>query len=323
MNKQITLLIFFFCVGTLAMRAQSKQDSLFLSRIVSNPELVEGKAYLLETEKQKLSSEHGKSRFIKASDEPAFDLRGELTNSLHYSVFGDSPITYNGFKTEKVKIDKEKYDCAVLSFTCKGQQYKAYDPGFTKPHSRLYYRLIEADLLKELQTQLVGKTFYTRTANWWQYDETRMNSNLKLTKAEEGTCKYCPVTVTRVVNNYNDYYIVLFRQGAQGREYCFDDIEINDKTGISTDFMRYFTFENPKARYPKISAERWEQIKRQKITKGFTPEEVKAAYGKADEVMTENDDETWVYYNHGGKDYAVYFKGGVVDKVVSQTTRLY
>ena len=139
----------------------------------------------------------------------------------------------------------------------------------------------------------------------------------------EGTCKYCPVTVTRVVNDYDEKYIVLFKQNNQGDEYAFGNVVFDKDYKGFLNFARYFTFTNPQEKYPNIPQERWEQIMAQKVRKGFTPDEVKIAYGKPDEVYTEDDNETWVFYNLNKKDYAITFKDGVVDKVESQTSTYY
>ncbi len=321
MKIQILLLMMALCWYCFGANAQCRQDSLFLKQMVSHKELIEGKAYLLEAEEQHSSTEYGKSRFIKSGDTPQFDRRGDLTNVVPYSVFGSKPIVFKGVKTDKVEIEKEKYDCLVLSFLCDGQLYKAMEVGRAQMPPRAYYNLIEADFLKEARTQLVGKTLYIKTAKWDVYDETRMNSNRKLTKTEDATCKYCPVTVTRVENDYDNYYIVLFKKENAGPEYCLGNIGFDYNRFRY--FTEYFTFENPKLQYPKMSKERWEQVMTQKITKGFTPEEVIAAYGKSDEQQGEDDNETWIYYNVNGKDYSITFNQGIVDKIVWQSSRYY
>ncbi len=324
MKKQITLSVFILFIGIFSLQAQCKQDSLFLKQMISNPKLIESKSYFFETERQHSDPQFGKSGLIKAKDTPTFNSRGELTNGIPYATFGNKPITFKGTKTDKVEINNEKLLCLVLSFTCDGEQYKTYEVGYAEPRGRNYYKLIEADFLKEAQKQLIGKTLYTKTAKWEQYNENEMNSNRKLSKIEDGesACKYCPVVITRIDNDYDDKYIVLFKKGNQGKEYCFGNVTFNyAEINSFLNFTRYFTFENPQTKHPTISQERWDEIMNQKIKKGFTPEEVKIAYGKPDDVVTEDDDETWIYYNYCRKDYAITFKNGIVDKVVSQSVR--
>jgi hypothetical protein len=188
---------------------------------------------------------------------------------------------------------------------------------------RSYYKLVEADFIHGLNKLLVGQTLYTKSANWLKYNEDRLNSNSKTVPVREGTCKYCPVTVTRVVNDYDDKYLVLFKQHNEGNEYAFGNVIFDKNERSNLNFMRIFTFTNPHEAYPGIPQERWEQIMLQNVRQGFTPEEVKIAYGEADATYAENDDETWVYYNLNNRDYAIIFKDGAVEKTVSQTSRSY
>lgn len=325
MNKQILLLTMSLFAGTFIAQAQSKQDSLFLQQpqLISNPLLIKGKAYLLETEKQKSTSEYRKSRFLRDKEKPIYFDNGDLANGVPFAVFGSHPIVYNGSKTDKIKIGKKKYPCQILSFTCNGQKYQTYELGLDESISERRYSLMDADYLKQLETLLAGKTLYTKTARWDTYHEDRMNSNAKLTRAEENTCKYCPVTVSRVVQDYDDKYIVLFRKENQDEEYCFGGVVFEGKISAFSNFTRYFTFENPQIHHPEVTQERWEQIMAQAPKKGFTANEVKIAFGKPDETTSEDEDETWIYYNHNKKDYAITINNGIVTKVVSQSSRYY
>ncbi|MCL2651175.1 MAG: hypothetical protein FWD60_09165 [Candidatus Azobacteroides sp.] len=309
-----------FLLGTLStIQAQCKQDSLFLQQMVGNSKLIEGKAYFFQTDKQHSSPEYNKSRLIKEKDAPVFDFNEQLTNGLPFNEFGNKPIVFKNVKMGEVKIGTETRPCYILSFTCDKQNYCAYE--FRESSQRETYNLIEADILNNANKLLVGKTLYTKSANWFKYDETKINSNLELEPVREGTCKYCPVTVTRVVNDYDDMYLVLFKPDNQEEEYCFINIKLGK--GVKSDFVHFLTFANPREKYSDISQERWEQIMSQKVKKGFTPDEVKIAYGKPDEVYTEDDNETWVFYNLNKKDYSITFKDGLVDKVASQTSTYY
>jgi hypothetical protein len=324
MSRQIFLLTISLFAGTFFVQAQSKQDSLFLQQLGSSPLLVEGKAYLLETEKQKSTSEYQKSQFLRDKEKPVFLVNGDLANGLPYAVFGSNPIVFNGIKTDKIKIDNKEYPCQILSFTCNGKKYKTCELGLNQTYEHSRYSLMDADFLKAIETQLVGKTLYTKTANWQEYHEDRMNSNRKLTDINENTCKYCPVTVSRVVQDYDEKYIVLFRKMNQNEEYCFGGVGFDSqKTGSFMHFTQYFTFENPQTHYPDITQERWEQIMAQAVKKGFASDEVKIAFGPPDKITTEDEEETWIYYNHNKKDYAVTINDGIVTKVISQSASYY
>jgi hypothetical protein len=319
MNKHLFTFVLFLLGGLSAAQAQNNRDSLFLHQIpVSNPKIIEGKAYYFETVEQHSLR---KSRLFNENDTPLFDRSENPTNGIPYAEFGNKPIVFNNVKTGTVKVGEENRLCFILSFTCDKKTFFAYN--FRESLLRSSYNLIEADFFNQLNKLLVGQTLYTRSANWLNYNEDKLNSNLKTEPVREGTCKYCPVTVTRVENDYDDNYLVLFKQNTQGNEYAFGNVEFEKDNRSSFNFLRYFTFTNPQETYPDISQERWEQIMAQNVRKGFTPDEVMTAYGKADEIYTEDDDETWVYINRNKKDYAITFKDGIVEKVVSQTSRYY
>lgn len=326
MNRYFFALLLFLSGGLSASHAQGREDSLLLAQMVSSPNLIKGKAYLVETEEQYSSPEFGISRLVKEGETPLFDARGELVNGVPYTEFGNNLIVFNAVKAGrttiavqevkngKIKVEKRKQDGYVVSFSCDGLNYCAYT-GSESP-SRGYYNLIEADLLNKANELLVGKTLYTQTAAWLDSASNRAGRP-NPQPAREGTFKYYPVTVTRVVNDYDNKYLVFFKPQNQDGECCFVNIEL---TGKEANLFRYFTSKNPQNRFPDISQERWEQIMAQNVKQGFTSDEVRTAYGSPDETHTENENETWVYYNLNKKDYAVTFKDGVVNKVVSQTS---
>ena len=308
-------------IGVLCVQAQSEQDAQFLKKFNPGTELVNGKTYLFELEKQLSSPEHNKSMFLKAESKPEFNRRGEVTNGEPYASFKDKTLVYKGSKQDKVTIDDKERLCLVVQFTCDGKKYNVYETEYANPRPLTYYKLVEADILNEIRKQLVGKTLYTRTSSWWKFNADKVNSNLKYEKVTNGVCKFCPVTITRIESDYKDKFIVMFRKEGQSEELCFNNVTFDSKKiGETFSFDRYMTFENPQKNYPNISQENWEQIMNMKVKQGFAPEEVKVAYGEPDETFTENDDEVWVYINIGGKDYAVFFKDNVVDKVRSQST---
>jgi len=322
MNKHFLTLTLFLLGGILTVQAQSKQDSLFLQQLpVYNTKLVEGKTYYIAPDEQQSSPEFGKSLLYNEKDAPTFSQYQHLTNSVPFAEFGNKPILFKKVTMGNVKVGTENKACYILTFICDKKTYLAYE--FSENLLCVYYKLIDADYLNQLNKQLVGKTLYTKSANWVKYNEKELNSNLKLESVHEGTCKYCPVTVTRVVNDYDEKYIVFFKQNNQGDEYAFGNVVFNTDYNRFLNFTQYFTYTNPKDKYPNISQERWEQIMAQKVRKGFTPDEVKIAYGKPDEVYSEDDNETWVFYNLNKKDYAITFKDGVVDKVETKTSTYY
>ena len=322
MNKRFFTSSLLLFVGILAVFAQSKQDSLFLQQLpVYSPKLIEGKTYYIETDEQQSSPEFGKSRLYNEKDSPTFSEYQHLTNSVPFAEFGDKPILFKKVTMGNVKVGTENKACYILSFTCNKKTYLAYE--FSENLLCAYYKLVEADYLNHLNKLLVGKTLYTKSANWEKYNENELNSNLKLVSVREGICKYCPVTVTRVVNDYDEKYIVLFKQNTQGNEYAFGNVIFDKDTKSDLNFIRYFTFTNPQEKYPGIPQEHWEQIMAQKVRKGFTPDEVKIAYGKPDEEYTKDDNETWFFYDRNNTDYVITFKEGVVDKVESQTSTYY
>lgn len=315
MNKHFFILIVCLLGGWSAAQAQNKEDSLLLRQLVSSPDLIEGKAYFVETNEQNSSPEYRKSQLVREKETPLFDARRQLTNGLPYNEFGNKPIVFQKQKMGKVKVGTETVPCFILSFTCGDRKYASYE--FRESLSRATYNLVEADLVNRVNELLAGKTLYTQSANWFAW---RTAPKGEPAPVREGTYKYNPVSVTRVVNDYDDKYLVFFKPLNQDGEYCFINIEL---TGDRADIFRYFTFANPQEKHPGISQEHWELIMAQKVKQGFTPDEVKIAYGEPDETYTENDDDTWVYYNLNKKDYAVTFKEGIVEKVISQTSTYY
>lgn len=319
MKKLSTTILLFFIFGLLFINAQSKSDSLFLQQLPnSNPQLVEGKKYIFELEKQYSSPEYGKSLLYDQNDTPTLSAYSQSGDGVPFASFKDKTITFKGIKNGKVKVADENKPCFILTFTCDNKTYCAYE--FTESLSRAKYDLIEADFVDKINKLLVGKTLYTKSANWLSYNESKSNSNDKTVSVREGTCKYCPVVVSKIINDYDDKYLVLFKPKGLEEEYCFGNIVFEP---TKSNFSRYFTLSDPKDNYPNISQDHWEQIMSQKVKKGLTIDEVKVAYGKPDEVYTENDDEIWVYYNLNKKDYAISFKNGIVDDVKSLTSTYY
>lgn len=329
MNRYFFTLILLLLGGLSISQAQSREDSLLLTQLVSSSNLIAGNTYLVETDKRYSSPEFGKSQLLKEGETPVFDARGELVNGVPYAEFGNNPIVFNAVRADKVTIEieeikngkakvvRKKLEGYIASFTCGGLNYCAYT-GSDSP-SRATYDLIEADLLDKANELLVGKTLYTRTASWLDRTTNRAGRP-DPQPAREGTFKYYPVTITRVVNDYDNMYLVFFEPRNKDGEYCFVNISLG---GTGTNLFDYFSFENPQDGYPDIPQEHWELIMAQKVKQGFTPHEVRTAYGDPDETLTENENETWVYYNLNKKDYTVAFKDGVVDKVVSQTSTYY
>ena len=324
MKRVVILMVSALFYSIIGVEAQSEQDIKFLQKLTPVAELVKDKSYVFETVKRHTEPKYGKSKLIKAESQPEINRRGELTNGEPFASFGDKLLVFKGTKQDKVIKDGNEVLCLVIQFTCDGKKYNAYETEKANPRGLSYYNLVDVAFMKNIEKQLVGKTLYTKRAFWLKYNEDEMNSNLKLTKVQDGTCKYCPVTITRIDDDYSDAFIVLFHKEGQKEEYCFGNVRFDSKKiGESFSFDRYFTYENPKTNYPDISQERWEQIMNMKVRKGFTPEEVKIAYGDPDDKYTENDDEIWFYENVNENAYAISFKENIVDNVKSIKTFRY
>lgn len=323
MNNLILSFTIFLLAGIFSTQSQSKQDSLFLQSMEYDYQLKEGQSYIFERELQLSKSNYDKSSFIEKEDKPQFDALGNVINGLPYSEFGTASVIFDGAQFINVNIGDKEYGCCVLSFICNGKAYNIYqvyrDP-FQKDKILNYgrYNLIATDYLNRLDSLLIGKVLYPKQALWSQYHEDKINSNLKFSKHTENTCKYCPVTVTQIINDYDDKYIVCFKKENDNIEYCIRNVQFYAH-GINRflNFTTYFTFNNPQKMYPNISNKRWVQIMNQKIEKGFTSNEVKIAYGKPDRIVTENDNEIWYYYNYCLKDFSIIFKNGKVSNVIS------
>jgi len=328
MHKQPLFIVLVSLLPIFNINAQYLQDTLFQSHLIQDAEFVTGRTYLLQQDKQnKPPSEHSHSPFIKSEETPIFDYRADVTNGIYFSEVGDKPITFLGqYDDQEFIIGKDTLVFSVIRFEINGEQYKSFTHARQIKNNqnpiqtRSFYRnLTEQSFTESIRNALVGKTVYTLSGNWMQYNEKYKNSNHEYTTVEENTFKYYPVKITAVINDYDNKYVVFFQPEGTDKSYCFINVTFGkEELRSSFNFWKRMTFENPRKRYPGFSNKQWKNIQSQSVEKGMTTEEIKTAFGEPYEKYETNEDDVWIYYNEKNKDMAITFRKGKIHEFVTR-----
>lgn len=328
MYKQLLFSVLLFLLSGISLNAQCLQDTLFQSHLIQDAQFITGKVYLLQKREQnRPPSEYSRSPFVKVKETPEFDYKGEVTNSIHYSEIGDRPITFLGqYEDQTFIIGNDTIDFNVTHFEINGERYQSFintsrrkNRNISVKVSPLYRYLTEQSFTEEIRDALVGKTVYTLSAKWMQYNDKEKNSNLEFTYAEDNTYKYYPVKITSVINDYDNKFIIYFQPEGLDKTYCFTNVTFGkEELRSSMNFRNRMTFQDPRKNHPKISNKQWKNIQSQAIEKGMTTEEVKIAFGNADEEYETNGDDIWIYYNVNNKDISITFRKGKVHEYVTR-----
>lgn len=148
---------------------------------------------------------------------------------------------------------------------------------------------IDLDLVDDVASNLVGKTYYILAAR-------------RLTEAGTDTVgrRYDPVRITAVEPG-NDVQPLLVRfvdnDGRRGAVL----MTLGDETTSRRNFETIFAIENPRERYKQISDTNWELIRNSRVALGMTPLECRLALGSPDQYLriptTAGMAERWSYTN--------------------------
>lgn len=234
---------------------------------------------------------------------------------LDQGDFQGKTFTFTGFEKRKEKCANEECDKTYLVFECEGQQYE-YSSFFTLNTMKDFKEasvtsIVYIDEIEKATEALKGKTLFVMSADWWMDDQAK-----PLRKG-----RYLPVTVTDIaVGNQDGPVKVIFKTEEDDKPYFINTrlSGINKATGqFGMEFDDAFSFDDPKEKFPDISAEVWHHIQHATLQNGMTKREANLSWGKPDKVssskMNEVEMETWYY----GTSKKVIFKNGAVDSFIN------
>lgn len=120
-----------------------------------------------------------------------------------------------------------------------------------------------------------GETFYITTPSWFYGDGQQLRGlrhiPVHIERVEAGTSLY-PLKVVftpREGDDHHEYYLLLTYGNAPS---------------ATRNFEKYFSFANPRKRYPQITDETWARIVRSQVQYGMTRDEVRLAFGAPNRV---------------------------------------
>lgn len=148
---------------------------------------------------------------------------------------------------------------------------------------------IEESVVEATKHQLNGKKLWILTSAW--YD---MNDDLT------SGMKFVPVTVTDVLPGNVAYPVKVTFKDESGSEHRVF-MSVGSDAHASRPFAGLFSFDNPRKKYPAITSEVWENIKRGRVEAGMTRDECRLALGSPADVDRAADYsnvmERWSYEN--------------------------
>jgi len=251
----------------------------------------------------------GLSVFIEVNKKPEFDKNYNLLNGEPFKALKGKKIMFTG-------INKDNY-----LFTIDGKKYKVVVTNKAEIGNKEFYTLFDAAYVEKIKKGLEGKRLYTKTSEWIYKTENKSTNEIE----NEKSCKYCPVTITRVEKAECNNYAVYFKRPNNDQEYYMDVVLDKDRSySFKVDLMEQFTeklsFENPQKKPDNVSEKTWENIQNLKIEKGMTKEDIELMLGKPDEVLKgdllKENQEAWYYSNVNRKEYSVLFTNNKVEKYI-------
>lgn len=132
--------------------------------------------------------------------------------------------------------------------------------------------LVDMSLVDNISENLLGKEFYILTTLW--YDRTGNPFT---------GMRYVPVRISRVVAANDIYPARVFFVDEMNRESSVLLTVGQNRMGNRA-FDAQFSFTDPRKRYPNISDENWEAIKRSKVRPEMTRDEVRLSLGAPKEI---------------------------------------
>ncbi len=201
-------------------------------------------------------------------------------------------LTYSGYGTHK-QLDNSNvldiyFNCDSLGLVYpSGKSLREINrASFSIPF------LIDDDVVQEVANQLVNKTVYVKTSQWYDIHGGYQTNGRR----------FIPVVITAVKPGDKVYPLrVEFRADIGGEE-AFLWMKVPGTDGVGRDFDTLFSLTDVRKQYPDISPATWRNIVDGKVAEGMTKEECRLAMGNPVNVRQLPDQsglrEYW-YYDGG------------------------
>lgn len=233
-----------------------------------------------------------KGKIFKVADEKfRLIVSGPNTSSIH---LGD---TISFIETRSVRRPDGEESTLILFQTNGGDVAVEVDKILPEALETLTFAeipmLIDLDLVDRVRLKLMGKTFWTLTALWYEGDI----SSTETYTYKKGR-KYVPVKVVDVTPGNSFFPLMVTFSDDQGRKGGML-MNIGSAGNDSRSFGKLFSLTDPRLAYKSISEENWEAIQREEVRLGMTKEESRLAKGSPSDVDTghsySNALEIWYY----------------------------
>lgn len=207
-----------------------------------------------------------------------------------------------------IRIGIGEFIDRIIYFNCEG---KTFEFSFYNLRNRevpyidnLIY-LGDIDIARKL---LIGKQLYILSKDWQNDDlnKARKWVSVLIKAVGVGNNKEYPA---RIIFEYNkrEYYVEISLSKTN-----------TDKDNIWGDehsFSKYFSFTNPKSKYPKISNDIWNLICNEKVKIGMSKQQCRLSWGEPKTINKSSGSwgvhEQWVY----GSNSYLYFQNGILSSI--------
>ncbi len=236
-----------------------------------------------------------------------------VNDQIRQGDFEWKTFTYQLREMRTVKCATGTCKNTYLIFECEGKKYEYEFFGDTnalrKAPNTYIKKVVFLDEVDRVKPLLMGKTLYVLCSQWMKEDEKG-----KIVSSD-GNQKYVAVTVTSVgLGTQDGPTKVIFKQNGTTKE-GFLNIRlsgINKSSGLfGIEFDKAFSFEDPKAKYPKIKSEIWTVIQNESMRVGMTKAEAELSWGKPKELHINGNKEQWIYETSG----TLFFEKGILTKI--------
>ena len=248
-------------------------------------------------------------------DIPLFEYKSsknKVFRGLSSDNFKDKIFTFE--KIEEREVDCPRGICkrTYIIFNCDGQLYEhefiiegidklRESKSFNTINNFVY--ITDIDIAYKL---LLNKTIYIISDQWL---EEKNNHGVYVFKQ-----KYIPVLITKIGFGNSDGPVKIVFKTNNGEEYyrdvIFSGINSSSAPVFGVPFQDFFSFDNPKDKYPNISNNIWTLIQNGKVKIGMTKQECKLSWGEPKNINTTSGNfgvhEQWVY----SIDSYLYFENG-------------
>ena len=137
--------------------------------------------------------------------------------------------------------------------------------------------IIDLEIVKKVGDRLIGKTFWTKSALWYDMEGEKINGR-----------KFVPVKIEDIKAGDMVFPFKIFVSDENGKNAILYMNLINSGMESRT-FPAVFFVNDPKLKYPAISQEVWDLITRGLVAEGMTKEECKLSLGTPDDVNSGHD----------------------------------